>query len=352
MLSFQKKSIASLLTAFILGVIPQTAMASSSPPNKPNTSHYKVTPLISNLPDHAPNIDPNLINSWGLFFVANGDFWVADNVTGLTTLYHPDGTIVDFILNAANNPTGAMFNSTKSFLIGSVGNKHPAIFLLATEDGTILGFQNDVNPLNFVVATDRSFFGTVYKSIEIAKTCGQFLLFANDFHNAKTDVFDEGFNFLFCFKDETIPTGFAPFNIKNINGLLFVTYAKQIPPDNKDDEAGLGNGFVNVFAQSGTLITRLISHGKLNSPWGLALAPDTFGEFSGALLVGNQGDGFIHAYDLDTGNFLGSLKDSKGNPIQIPGLWSLVFNSTGTLYFSSGPDKEKNGLVGTISLLP
>lgn len=348
MLPFQKNSISSLLTAFILGIAPQTVMAS---PHF-TSSHYKVTPLISNSPGQAPRIDPNLRNPFGLFFVANGDFWVADNAIGLTTLYHSDGGIADFILNAASNPTGAIFNSTNTFSIGSVANKHPASFLLVTEDGTILGFQNDVNPLDFVVAADRSFFGTVYKGIEIAKSCGKFMLFANDFHNAKTDVFDEGFNFLFCMRDETIPAGFAPFNIRLLNGLLFVTYAKQQPPDNTDDEPGPGNGFVNVFATSGALITRLISHGKLNSPWGMAVAPDTFGEFGGALLIGNQGDGYINAYDITTGDFLGRLMDSNGEPIQIQGLWSLMFDSHGTLFFSSGPDDDTNGLVGTISLLP
>ncbi len=339
MLASKKKSLfASFITAFILGVVPPLLSVSS----------YEVTPLIANQDGKAPNVDKNLRNSWGIFFVPNGQFWVADNAADLATLYDPDGRIINFILEANASPTGALLNLTDNFLIGNVGNKHPADFLVATETGTILGFNNDVNPLSFVVAADRSFFGSIYKGLTQVES----LLFATDFHNGKIDVFDSAFNFLFSLKDDTLPSDFAPFNIKNINGLLYVTYAKQLPPDNVDDQAGKGNGYVNVYTPTGDFVKRLVSQGKLNSPWGLALAPDTFGDFSGALLVGNQGDGSINAFDADTGAFLGRLKDAQGDPLKIPRLWSLAFDSQGTLYYTSGPQNEKNGIVGKIVMVP
>jgi uncharacterized protein (TIGR03118 family) len=232
-------------------------------------------------------------------------------------------------------------------------NPHPSSFLFATEGGTILGFNTAVDPLNAVIAADRSASGTVYKGLDITTTCcGGRMLFATDFHNGKIDAFDNTFRYLSSITTPAIPAGFAPFNMKFINGLLYVTYAKQLPPENEDDEPGVGNGYVAVFSLFGNYVKTLVSQGSLNSPWGLAVAPNTFGDFSGALLVGNFGDGFINAYDVNTGALLGGLTDTMGNPIQIDGLWSLEFDSKGNLYFTSGPNDEQNGLVGTVTLAP
>lgn len=343
MIFFQRFSITaslSLMATFILGVSP--AMA----------SHYEVTPLVANLTAVAPDTDPNLINPWGLFFGPTGDFWVADNGSNLSTLYTRDGGIVNFVISATSNPTGALLNRFNDFFIGG-GINHPAQFLFATEAGTILGFNRGVNPQKAVIAVDNSASGAVYKGLEVGRNCqGMSLLFATDFHNAKIDVFDRYFNHINSIIASDIPSGFAPFNIRIIDNLLYVTYAKQRPPANHDDEPGLGNGYIDVFSIDGTLIKRLVSKGNLNSPWGLAVAPDTFGDLRGALLVGNFGDGFIHAYDLNTGSFLGTLKDMNENPLHIDGLWSLMFDSKGDLYFTAGPDGEQNGLAGIISLVP
>ena len=312
--------------------------------------NYEVTPLVSDLVGSAPHVDPNLLNPWGLFFSPNGSLWVADNGSNLSTLYAPDGTVINFVIQANSAPSGAKFNSSShNFLIGS---NLPAKFLFSTESGTILGFNSALLPNETVIAADRSGIGAVYKGIETAVTCcQQSLLFATDFHNGRIDLFDTTFQFMGSFIDPTMPSGYAPFNIQNIGENLYVTYAKQLPPDNHDDEAGPGNGYVDIFNYSGTFIKRLISRGNLNSPWGLALAPSNFGEFSNALLVGNFGDGKINAYDPSTGNFLGQISDLNNNPIVIDGLWSLEFDTNGTLYFTSGPNNESDGLVGTISPL-
>jgi len=337
---FQSSPITTCLMAtFILGVSP--AMA----------SHYKVVPLVANHTGVAHHTDPNLVNPWGIFFAPNGDFWVADNGSNLSTLYTRDGSTVNFVIGAISNPTGVVRNRFNDFFIGG-GMNHPANFIFATEGGTLLGFNKAVDPLKAVIAVDNSASGAVYKGLVSGRNChGMSLLFATDFHNAKIDIFDRFFHFVNSITANDIPFGFAPFNILNIDNLLYVTYAKQ-DAARHDDEPGLGNGYIDVFSIDGTYIKRLISKGNLNSPWGLAVAPDTFGDFRGALLVGNFGDGFIHAYDLNAGSFLGTLKDMNGNPIHIDGLWSLTFDSKGDLYFTAGPNAEQDGLAGIISLVP
>jgi len=222
----------------------------------------------------------------------------------------------------------------------------------------ILGYNNAVNPNSAVVAVDNSQMGAVYKGLEIVKNCccggccGELFLFATDFRNGRIDVFDSQFNYLNSITVYNIPPGYAPFNVRKLDCLIYVTYAKQLPPDNQDDDPGPGRGFVDVFTETGLHVKRLISQGQLNSPWGLAIAPETFGQFAGALLVGNFGDGLINAYDRCTGDFLGSLTHPDGTLIKIPGLWSLDFDCYGHLYFTSGPNNETGGLVGNISWVP
>lgn len=329
----------------ILSILPLPVFASK----------YLVTPLVSDKASiAAPNTDPHLINPWGLFFVPNGHgvFWVADNGSNLSTLYNPDGTIIPSVINVLSNPTGASANPTAThFNITKGSLTAPASFIFATESGTILGFKKSLDPANAIIAVDNSATGAVYKGLDFGEICCQYNLFLTDFHNAKIDMFNGNFDLTLMIKDFTLPSGYAPFNIKFMNNLFYVTYAKQLPPLNHDDDPGPGHGFVNVFDNTGTLITHLISQGHLNSPWGLALAPSTFGQFSGALIVGNFGDGKINAYNPHTGAFLGQLNDASGNAIIIDGLWSLEFNSHGILYFTSGPNGESDGLAGTITLL-
>ncbi len=185
----------------------------------------------------------------------------------------------------------------------------------------------------------------------MAATGGANFLYATDFHGGTVDVFDNNFAFVKSFSDATIPTGFAPFGIATINGNLYVTFAKQLAPDNEDDEAGVGNGFVDIFNPDGTLIRRFTTQGTLNSPWGIALAPAGFGSFGGDILIGNFGDGLIGAYDPNTGALVDQLRSTGGATISLPGLWQLLFapNGAPTLFFSSGPNDETHGLVGTLT---
>jgi len=315
-----------------------------------------MTPLVSDQPGQAAQTDPNLINPWGVSFSASSPFWVSNAETGTSTLYDGSGTPQALVVNipapggGKGAPTGQVFNGTTDFLIGATGK---ALFLFATEDGTIAAWNAGAGT-NAQIVADRSSVNAVYKGLALATTGGQNFLYATDFHNARIDRFDKNFQLAGSFTDSSIPAGYAPFNIQNINGDLYVTFAKQLGPDNEDDAAGPGRGFVDIFHADGTLSRRLISQGVLNSPWGLAIAPPTFGAFAGKLLVGNFGDGTIHGFDPTTGALAGELSNPDGSPLIIPGLWTLIFGNGGRggsvdiLYFTAGTDGEQHGLFGQI----
>ena len=255
-------------------------------------------------------------------------------------------------------PTGIIFNSSTNFTV-LVGTNHAvARFIFATEDGTIAGWASGAVA---VIAADRSADGSVYKGLAVGSWGGKGYLYTADFHNGTVDVYDSQFhllNWLGAFTDATIPVGFAPFNIQNLGGLLYVTYAKQ-DADAHDDVSGPGNGFINVYTQGGDFIKRFATQGVLNSPWGLAVAPKSFGALGGSLLVGNFGDGRINAFDPMTGASLAFVSDTFGEAIEIHGLWGLDFGNgskggdTNTLYFAAGipgdGSVEDHGLFGGIS---
>ena len=208
-----------------------------------------------------------------------------------------------------------------------------------------------------VITVNNSASNAVFKGCAIGGTSAAPVLYVTDFHNGVVDMFDANFKPIAAaavFVAPAIPAGFAPFNIMNFGGTIYVTYAKQDAAKH-DDAAGAGNGFVDVFDVSGNLLTHLISQGALNSPWGMQMAPATFGQFSGALLVGNFGDGTINAFDPAKGTQLGTLQDPTAHPLTIPGLWGLLFGNggrggdTSTLYFTAGIDNYLHGLFGTIT---
>ena len=247
-----------------------------------------------------------------------------------------------------------MFNGTGEFSITAGGKSGSAIFLFSSEDGTILGWTPAVDFANAVIAVPPAN-GAVYKGLAIGSTAKGNFLYATNFNSGSVEMYDKGFKLVKTFTDLNVDANFAPFGIQNIDGKLYVTFAKQKLPDKKDDDAGPGNGFVDVFDTDGNMIRRFASHGPLNSPWGLALAPEGFGRFSGHLLVGNFGDGRINAFDLISGEFDSPLIDPQGNPLTINGLWALEFGAGGAnngkrnhLFFTAGIADEAHGLFGFI----
>lgn len=317
----------------------------------------RVTNLVTNR--FIPNVttDPQLINSWGIILI-NGNLTVADNGTGLVTTYTVNGIPLTPTVAVPDpngdpaSPTGLVANNTTGFPVTNGGLAAPAVWLTATENGTINAYNPTIFPTTAPVVVDNSASGTVYKGLTIANG----YLYAADFHNNKIDVFSSNYTPVigFPFADPNLPINYAPFNIYNINNQLYVTYALQKPPDNDDDQAGPGNGYINVFTVNGQLIRRLVSRGALNSPWGIVLAPFSFKLPLGTILVGNFGDGKINVYDRN-GVYLGFLIKCDRTPLVLDGLWGLVSGSVyyggsdNTIFFASGPDDEENGLVGKIT---
>jgi uncharacterized protein (TIGR03118 family) len=319
---------------------------------------YQVHYLVSDGFVPADHTDPNLVNAWGVAFNPFAFVWVADNATGVATLYDGNGVPQSLVVTIpGGSPTGIVFNgSTTDFVVHQGTLSGAAAFLFATEKGVIAGWSPGVNRTNAIVAADSSASGAIYKGLALAGTGNGFQLYATDFHNGKIDVFDSAFHPVTApggFTDPTIPRNFAPFGIQNLNGNIYVTYAKQ-DDEREDDVHGPGLGFVNVFDPNGNLIRRVASRGTLNAPWGLALAPADFGAFSNQLLVGNFGDGTISAYDERSGKFTGQLLAPNSRPLVIDGLWGLSFGNgvlnqpTNTLFFAAGPDDENHGAYGRI----
>jgi uncharacterized protein (TIGR03118 family) len=348
----------STLAAVVLSItLAAAAPLAAAPPD----NAYTVTPLVSDVPGAAKNPDPNLVNGWGLARGATSPWWVADNRTNKSSLYTGDGTVLMLAPTVEGGPTGAVFAGiTGNFLVGSTADPNvflPAAFIFASEDGKIRAWRG--GSAAALVTADLND-GAIYKGLAIAQPTAGPLLYAADFHNARVDVFDGGWNDVTpagSFVDPELPEGYAPFGIQTIGGRVFVTYAKQ-DADAEDEVAGQGRGFVDAYDLAGNLIGRVQGHGQLNAPWGLALAPPGFGRFEGDLLVGNFGDGRINAYaEVEPGVFehRGTLLDAGGGKLAIDGLWALEFGNAvnnGTpdqLFFTAGPDDETHGLFGMIT---
>jgi uncharacterized protein (TIGR03118 family) len=328
---------------------------------------FLLTRLTSDIPGFAATTDPNLVNPWGIALNSTDPFWVADGGSGVSTLLDGQGRVPPLVVriaspgNSTASPTGTVFNDGPGFVISENGLTGPSQFLFATEDGTIEGWSAGVDVTHAVVVVDNSSnpdtaSGAVYKGLALAANTRGTLLYAANFRAGTVDVFDQKFapvQLSGSFSDPAIPDGFAPFNVQNIGGRLFVTYAKQ-DAHWYEDVPGPGNGFIDVFDTNGHLLSRFASGGPLNSPWGLALAPANFGTLSGDVLVGNTGDGRINAFDARTGAFVGQMTDAAGIPIRLDHLWGLAFGNGGgagsqqALYFTAGIDNEQHGLFGKL----
>jgi uncharacterized protein (TIGR03118 family) len=314
---------------------------------------YRQTNLLSDGFVAAPNVNPNLQNPWGIAASPTGPIWIADNGTGLTSVVKGDGTqqLPDIAVPGA--PSGIVFNPTDGFMVSNSDTSAPSVFLFATEGGTLLGWNPNVDANTAIMVDDLSRSGAVFKGLAMATLPGGPVLYANDFASGRVMMFDRDFGSIGSFSDPNVPDRYAPFGIANLDGMLVVTFALR-EVNGTDDERGAGHGLVDLFAYDGTMIRRLVSHGELDSPWGLAIAPGGFGKFSNTLLVGNFGDGRIHGYNLHNGNSKGALEDDSGRPIVIDGLWGLMFGNgafgtdTRSLYFTAGTDSEAHGLFGVI----
>lgn len=343
-INYSKKYLIAPIGLFMLIMVTIGCDNSNSDSNS-----YKQVNLVADATGYnAARIDSNLQNAWGIAIGPTGAFWIAANHTSLSTVYDRTGAqlLPAVSLNSGGSPTGVVYNSSATSFGGSK-------FIYAGEDGVISTWTSGAAT---VVVADRSANGAVYKGIAIASNGGADFLYAANFKGNKIDVFDSNFNYVTTssFTDATIPAGFAPFNIYNHDGKLYVTYAKQLAPDNEDDESGPGNGYVNIFNADGSLVSRFASQGTLNSPWGLVDAPAGFGLGTDMILVGNFGDGRINVFDAN-GNYKGQLKDGN-TAISIDGLWALQFPENGIpagdqnqLFFTAGPADETHGLFGYLS---
>jgi uncharacterized protein (TIGR03118 family) len=316
---------------------------------------YEQTNLVSDVAGLAARQDTALVNAWGIAEAPSGPIWISANGTGLSPIYDNTGATLRSPVSiptpdssAGGTPSGIVFNGTTDFGIPAGKFMVASHFIFATEDGTIVAWG--AGNVATIVA-DRSKFNAVYKGIALASDDGSNFLYATNFHEGTIDVFDKSFSLVKGkpFRDPGIPAGFAPFNIRLIGSWLYVTYAKQKLPDKHDDQAGPGNGFVDIFKTNGAFVKRFASYGALNSPWGIVQATAGFlKDTEHAIIVGNFGNGHINVYD-DDGGFVGPLKDD-GRDISIDGLWALENNVPKTdssrLYFTAGPVQESHGLFG------
>jgi uncharacterized protein (TIGR03118 family) len=330
-----------------------------------SAADYTVRNLVSDTGKGTPNTDPNLVNGWGIAFNPQGFVWVAANGTSKATLYDGNGVPQSLVVSipagqaGPAQPTGIVFSGSGDFVVKQGDKSGPAAFIFAGQAGTLAAWSPGVNLTNAITVYDGAAQRKIYTGLTLAQSGGANQLYAADFRNRHIDVFNASFHLITApggFVDPDLPAGYAPFGIQALEGRIYVAYAQQ-SADGEDEQPGPGLGVLDVFDTSGNLIRRLVSPGgPLNAPWGMALAPGGFGKFSRALLVGNFGDGLIHAFELDSGAMRGVMSMADGNPVRIDGLWGIAFGNglneqpTNTLFFAAGPDDEEHGLYGRIDV--
>jgi uncharacterized protein (TIGR03118 family) len=315
-------------------------------------AQYQLTNLVSNQVGAARHIDPLQVNGWGLVYGPGGPFWVSDQGSGWSTLYNGKGVKKSFevLVPSASGagpgqPTGIVFNASSDFQVQGWASK----FLFATLDGTISGWAPQSNPNDAIIAVNNSASGAVYTGLAItSKSSGNFL-YAADLANNKVELYDGSFNLVTSFTDSTLPSGFAPFGIQDIGGLVYVTFASV---------SGGPGGYIDIFQEDGTFLRQLAQGKPLNQPWGFAVAPKNFGKLSNTLLISNNtNSGTINAFNLESGQFVGTVKDTNGKDIVIDQLWGIEFGGgtanngrTNQLFFTAGPHNNLAGTFGVIAV--
>jgi uncharacterized protein (TIGR03118 family) len=324
-------------------------------------SPFGQTNLVSNVPGLAATLDANLKNPWGMSFSGTSPIWVSNQGSNNSTLYTGTGVPQALVVTVPptspppTGPTGTVFNSAGAGNFLSPANGAASNFIFATLAGSIDAWNGSNGTTASVVASTA---GAVYTGLAIGNNGSNNFLYAANFAGGRIDVFNSSFaptTLAGSFTDPNLPAGYVPYNVQNLNGKLYVEYAT-VNPVTHEAAVGAGLGIVDLFDANGNFLQRLASNGSLNAPWGIAIAPAGFGEFGGDVLVGNFGDGKINAFNPVSGNWLGVLTDSSGNPIVNDGLWGIAFGNSSAnpnaLYFSAGINDEADGLFGEIQAVP
>jgi uncharacterized protein (TIGR03118 family) len=375
-MNLQSKTAGRLFKAGLCGIVLGAAVAScgggggdhpmTTPPvvmPPVAASAFTTTALVTDQSSGAAHTDTHLVNAWGLAFNPTAFVWVANNGTSTSTLYDGNGVPQTLVVaipagtSGAASPTGIVYNGSTDFKVTQNGVTGASPFIFVGEAGTVSGWSPAVNRTNAVTAVDTNG-SAVYKGLAIGAFGGANYLYAADFRNNRIDVYDATFQKATLpggFADPNLPAGYAPFGIQAIGDRVYVAYAQRETGGN-DEVKGAGLGVVDVYDMGGTFLHRLAAGGALNAPWGLAMAPAQFGDFSNALLVGNFGDGKINAYNPSTGAFIGTLSRADRTPIVIDGLWGIAFGNgvnnqpATTLFYTAGPGDEAHGIYGRIDM--
>jgi uncharacterized protein (TIGR03118 family) len=324
---------------------------------------YEVSSLAADRAGHARHVDARLVNAWGLAASPTGPWWTSNEASSTSTLYSGEGRAQLLTVQVPGGPTGVVWHAGTGFRVAAGRVSDSARFIYACEDGKLRGWAPSV-PTGWsteaVVAVDEGASAAVFRGVAIDGA----RLYATDFHNARVDVYDSRWQRVRApgaFADRSIAEWYAPFGIQALGGHIFVTYVWRAPVNGNDAPTG---GYVDEYDRSGKLLARVARGGKLNAPWGLALAPHSFGRFGGDLLVGNFGDGRINAYRRNSNGWTydGTVNDRHGRPVVVNGLWGLAFGTGGlagspsTLFFTSGPhvwrgetENSVHGLLGSIT---
>ena len=356
------------LAAALLAALCAPALASDRDP-----AGYVVTPLVSNGSVPTPYVDPNMVNTWGVSFNPVGLVWVTNNRTGTSTLYDGFGAVNPLVVvvppagrRGTGSPTGIVFSGTADFRVSNGTTAGPSRFIFASDDGLISGWAPNVDLHNAIRAAITT--GADYTGLAIAHSSTGARLYAADVKNGRVDMFDSEFRKLEApgaFVDPTLPSNLKPFGIQEIGNQVYVTYTKQWGSGGSGSSGSGGSGSsggsvdsaVSVFDADGRFVRRAIARSTLKQPWGLAVAPANFGKYSNRLLVGDFHDGTITAYD-NNGALLGTLNDTRGQPLRIPGLWGFQFGNgvnnqpTNALFYGAGPNGMGGGVYGSVTAGP